>query len=386
MIDKILPQKDCTGCRACINICPFDSINSEYIDGFFFPSVDYDKCKMCKKCLKVCPIITRPSSNTAIAAYACKNLDETVRGKSSSGGIFSTVAKKVINSKGLVCGAIFDNDFKVKHILIESLNDLPALYGSKYLQSDINDVYIRISKELNSGRFVFFSGTPCQCAGLKSFLQKDYDNLFIADIVCHGVPSPKVWSKYLETLQKKYKSKIDKVNFRSKKSGWLNFAFIAEFDNGQRLIQSHKKNLYMQVFLKNLSLRETCYNCNFKGKSRFSDITLADFWGVEDIMPDMYDDKGTSLTIINTKKGELMFDDLKKDLNYLQTDIDKALLYNSAAVMSVPYNKNRAIFFTKLGNKKFVTLCKKYLKIPLHLKIKNKIYIKLKKFERAKKS
>jgi len=376
---NITKKEECAGCYACVNICPANCIIMEIDnEGFWYPVVEVDKCTNCNLCDKVCPIINKPTVKNEPLAYSCFNKNEEIRLKSSSGGIFTLIAEEIIAEGGVVFGARFDNDFKVIHDFVDNLEDLSLFVGSKYVQSKIGETYKTAKNYLKQGRKVLFSGTPCQIAGLKSFLMKDYNNLLTIDLFCHGVPSPKVWEKYVTHMENNAGSKMVSVSFRSKAKGWKLFSMSASFENGFKYSEPLNKDLFLVSFLKNLSLRPSCYDCRFKGINRTSDITLADFWGVENILTDMDDDRGTSLILINTSKGHEMFQKIKSKIMFKEVELDKVVLYNSAAITSVRYNPKRDKFFQDLDQYPFDQTVKKYSKETIYTKLIKKIKGKLK--------
>lgn len=353
MIDIV---KDiCVGCSACKSKCPKNCIDlKSNAEGFLYPQIDYNLCVKCGLCEQVCPVLCKKDvNNYEIKTYAVKSKDEQVRLNSSSGGAFYLFAKYVLDNQGVVFGSTFDENFKVKHDFIENAADLHKFQGSKYVQSDMGDNYVKAERFLKGGRFVLFSGTPCQIAGLKMYLGKDYDNLIMLDFACHGVPSPLVWETYLNFLQKQYGAKIMDAKFRDKTYGWDDFALSVSFSTGERLCESHKTNDMMQVFIKNYCLRNACYDCQFKSVKRDSDITLCDFWGVKEVYPELYDKRGVSLIMINGLRGEDLFDKVK-NLAYVQKiDTDKGIKYNSAIVKSVMRPVERDIFIKQIKSKSF---------------------------------
>lgn len=280
IVDKSL----CSGCHACMSVCPKFAITMQKDnEGFLYPIVDENKCIGCDLCDKSCQVLNPiTNENEPIVAYACNNLNDAVRMQSSSGGIFSLIAEWIISQNGVVFGAGFDDELNVVHMAVDNTNDLSKLRGSKYVQSVIGDSYIQTKELLDAGIKVLFSGTPCQIDGLLHFLRKDYDNLYTLDIVCHGVPSPKVWKKYLEYQEILNGSSLSKTKlptFRSKEDGWIRFRSALFFENGNSYSMTHEKDLYMKAFLKNVSLRNSCFSCYSKSINRNSDITLADLWG-----------------------------------------------------------------------------------------------------------
>ena len=331
----------CSGCEACKNICPMQCIEM-YDDekGCKIPKIDYTKCIHCNKCKKICPINKSYIGTTPIICYAAKSKSKKITKKSSSGGLFTELAIKILEQNGIIYGAAFDDKNNLSHIRIDNSKDLYKLNGSKYLQSEIKDSYKNAKKDLDNNRIVLFSGTPCQIRGLKNFLEKEYINLFCIEVICHGTPSPKVFKEYIDSLEKKEKSKVKKVDFRDKKNGWKNFNIRIEFENGKEIIENIRKNIYMTSFLNNMILRNSCYNCQFKNFKSDSDITLGDYWGIENIHRKkiFLDDTGVSLVIINSQKGLNMFNDIKENILYEETDYNEAKKYNICITDSVKYN------------------------------------------------
>ena len=275
---EIENKEKCSGCHACYSVCPTKAIEMVKDEkGFKYPVIDQPKCVNCHLCEKTCPIINKKIVDNEPKAYSCYNKNNEVRSKSSSGGIFTLIASKILEKNGVVFGASFNNKFMVEHIYVEKEEELYKIRGSKYLQSIIGDSYKQAKKFLEEGRYVLFTGTPCQIEGLLSYLNKDYENLITQDIICHGVPSPKVWNKYLEYREKEDGEIPLEINFRSKENGWKNYNLKFRY-NGHEYKNNQNTDKYMQAFLKNVSLRESCYNCSFKKINRLSDITLADFW------------------------------------------------------------------------------------------------------------
>lgn len=374
MIDKrIENKKDCMGCHACMNICPKNCITMESDkEGFLYPKVDYDICIKCDKCIDVCPVINKTLVDNNPLAYACINKDEEIRLDSSSGGIFTLIAENTISESGVVFGACFNDKFELEHHFVETKEALSKLRGSKYLQSKIGNSYKQTKEFLDSGRKVLFTGTPCQIVGLQSYLGKSYNNLLTIDIICHGVPSPGVWSKYVEFRETEAGSLAQRIAFRRKNEGWKRFSVSFLFKNNTEYRQNLQKDLYMRAFLKDVCLRPSCYECEFKGLNRQSDITLADFWGIQNVLPKMDDDKGTSLVFINSNNGREIFNSISKKTDFKEVDINEAVKYNPSAIRSVKKNSNRDYFFEDIEKLKFNQLVKKYCTDKLHTRIKNK--------------
>ena len=381
MIDrKINNKKDCMGCHACASICPKSCISMESDkEGFLYPNVDYNLCIRCKQCINVCPIINKEEVMNDPVAYSCINNDETVRLDSSSGGIFTLVAENVIDRYGVVFGASFNDQSEVVHVFVETKENLEQLRGSKYVQSKIGNSYKKAKEFLDSGREVLFTGTPCQIAGLKSYLDKLYTNLSTMDIVCHGVPSPDVWHKYVEFRETVAGSLAQRIAFRRKDEGWKRFSVSFLFKNNTEYRQNLRNDLFMRAFLKDVCLRPACYDCKYKGLNRQSDLTLADFWGVQNILPEMDDDKGTSLIFVNSEMGQRLFNEVKDKMLYQEVDINEAVKYNSAAIKSVKYNPKRDGFMAEKESLPFDKLVAKYCNEPLQRRIRNKVRSGIKK-------
>lgn len=370
---KITDKQNCCGCYACYNICPQKCISMQSDDeGFWYPVVDMEKCIDCGLCEKVCPILNKKIIENQPVAYACINKDDKIREKSSSGGVFTVIAEKVIANNGVVFGAGFDGEFNVIHSWTDCVEGLSNFRGSKYVQSCIGDTYRQVQDFLKQRLQVLFSGTPCQIAGIRSYLGKDYDNLICLDIVCHGVPSPKVWQIYKMYLEKVYQAKAQRITFRRKNCGWKLYSMSFSFDNDIEYSQKLTKDIFMQGFLKSLYLRPSCYNCKFKTLNRQSDITLADFWGIQNVLPEMDDDKGTSLVFVNSANGKSMFDQIKDKILYKEVDINKAVSYNSSAIKSVEANPEREKFFEELDVLPFDQLVRKYCTDKLSKSLKRK--------------
>jgi coenzyme F420-reducing hydrogenase beta subunit len=293
-------------------------------------------------------------------AYACRNKDESVRLLSSSGGLFTLIAGQIISNRGVVFGASFNHDFTVSHSYVETMENLEGLRGSKYVQSKIGDTYKQIKGFLSQGQLVLFSGTPCQIGGLKAYLQNDYEKLFCVDIICHGVPSPEVWQKYVAYREKRAKSPTRRISFRRKDEGWKRFSVSFSFENNTEYLQTLDKDLYMQAFLRDICLRPSCHACNFKTLHRQSDITLADFWGIQHILPEMDDDKGTSLLLLNSNSGKKMFECIKNQIVYQEVVMSHAIAYNQPAIKSALQNPKRKTFFKELDQMAFDKLVSRH--------------------------
>ncbi|MBQ6706116.1 MAG: Coenzyme F420 hydrogenase/dehydrogenase, beta subunit C-terminal domain [Clostridia bacterium] len=360
---RIDNKEGCSGCHGCATVCPKGCITMLRDDeGFLYPHVNEQSCVDCGLCEQVCPILHPLSKNEPPQALAVMNKDDTVRFESSSGGVFTLLAEAVIDRGGVVFGAAFDERFAVRHIPVKTKEDLSRLRGSKYLQSTIGDTYRQAQALLQAGTPVLFTGTPCQIEGLYGYLRQEYDHLITADIICHGVPSPAVWDEYIRYREGDAASPVETVSFRYKKDGWKGFLLRLVFKNGREHKQPRSADVYMQGFLKNLSLRPSCYACSFKSFERAADITLADFWGVANVHPDMDDDKGTSLVFVHSKKGQALIQDLLSDCVSCPTDAKKAGERNHAMIRSVMRPEGRDTFIRDVLAHGFDFAKKKYFK------------------------
>lgn len=347
-------SRKCCGCSACIHICPKNSISfQEDKEGFLYPTVDLETCVKCGLCEKVCPVINQDSASEALQVFAARNNDENIRLKSSSGGLFTLLAESIIDEGGVVFGARFNENWGVVHDYTETKEGLEPFRGSKYVQSNLLESYKRVEAFLKTGRKVMFTGTPCQIAGLRKYLRKEYDNLLAVDIICHGVPSPLVWRRYLEEKTAVHGGVVPVltgVSFRDKSVGWKKFSFTLKFfhesDNGEsETIQSSifQYDDYMRAFLSNLSLRPSCYDCQAKSGKSGADITIGDFWGIENILPQLDDDKGLNLVVVNSTKGLKFLSTLTTEL--VPVGFKEAVKSNCAYNESVLRPVNREYFF-----------------------------------------
>ena len=347
---QIQDKKNCCGCSACASICPKQCITMKAdSEGFLYPVVNEADCIDCGLCEKVCNVLHSFEERKPQKVYAAINKNEDIRLKSSSGGIFYLLAEKTIAEGGVVFGARFDEQWQVVIDYAETMESVKAFMGSKYLQARMATAYADAKRFLTEGRKVLFSGTPCQIAGLHHFLRKPYDNLLTVDIICHGAPSPKVWSRYLDEVVTAGRKAITDVQFRNKSNGWKAYNLTMEYDKDEQsvsLCSHHQQNQYMRAFLRDMILRPSCYNCQAKSGSSHSDITIADFWGINVEIPEMDDDKGTGLVLVNTDKGQVFLDWSK--ITFKETTAEAALCHNPSYYRSVAAHPKRELFFKRL--------------------------------------
>ncbi len=376
---EIKDKKECCGCEACVQRCPKQCIRLQQDEeGFLYPQVDKAICIECGLCEKVCPVLNQGDPIEPKSVFAAINPDEKIRCESSSGGVFTMLAEKVIDNGGVVFGAGFNEKWEVVHKYTETKEGLSEFRGSKYVQSHVGDTFLQAEQFLKQGREVLFSGTPCHIAGLKRFLRKDYPNLFTVDFICHGVPSPGVFQRYLEEAKMKLAGKdyekiissgsgkainkndaLDKViqikhiGFRDKTLGWKNFSFVIDATKQThkgKEIQYHycksmRKNPFLRGFLKDLYLRPSCHDCPTKLLKSGSDVTLGDFWGAPLYMPELDDNKGISVLTINTDKGEQLVDALSLEQHKITYEQLKKT--NRALVQSSHIPNVRNTFFQR---------------------------------------
>lgn len=346
---KILDKSQCCGCEACRNICPRQCIlMKEDNEGFLYPEVNLADCIDCGLCEKVCPVLHPAKERIPVSVYAAKHCDENIRLASSSGGAFTFIAEKVIDEGGVVFGARFNEQWGVIHDYVETKEKLSCFRGSKYVQSRMGDTYKQALHFLQSGRKVLFTGTSCQIAALKLFLRKEYDNLLTADVICHGVPSPKVWKKYLNEITSTDCLSVTDVSFRNKQNGWKNFSLEVDTKGKRLYLRNFKSDLYFDLFLSNMILRPSCYSCPAKSGKSCSDITLGDFWGIENILPEFDDDKGCSVALLYNPKSKYFIEGMDvSDVAYSQ-----AKQWNPSLEISANCPVNRNYFFKILERNK----------------------------------
>lgn len=358
----VLEKQKCTGCSACAAVCPKKCITMQSdSEGFLCPAIDETQCVDCGACRVACPVLRKSEQAEATPkGFAAVGSDAEIRLSSSSGGVFTILAEGILEDGGVVFGAAFGDEFKVVHKVVEEKSALSVLRGSKYVQSEIGDSFKETKRYLDEGRRVLFSGTPCQVAGLKSYLKKDYDNLVCLDFICHGVPSPDLWKRYVEFCEFKNGSKLKIASFRDKTESWGSFSMRLEFENGSVQCNNLSRDLYLRAFLSDVALRPSCYECSFKTVSRAADITLADYWDVSKIHPEMFDNKGTSLLLIHSEVGQKLLDAVGDRMTLKPTDLERALKSNSAAVKSAARPVARGSFLSDAKTMRFDKAVNKY--------------------------
>lgn len=360
MINTIITKKEeCTNCKACYNVCPnkaIDFFKDEY--GFEYPYIMSEKCTNCGLCKNICSRIKKIESKDPIGVYAVQSKDWNISRKSSSGGMFAQIANYILSQNGVVFGCTMEKenkDFVVKHICITNCENLYKLQGSKYVQSDVNDCYIQAKTFLENGQRVLFSGTPCQIAGLKSFLKKDYNNLICVDLSCEGVPNVQLFNDYIKLVEKKYRKPVLDFKFRDKNyCGWNTGKVVvvvgSEANKKIKIVPKYKSS-YFSLFIGCNILRESCYNCKFTGTKRVSDITIADAWGIGAEYPQLENSvlnfrEGVSLVLVNTDNGKQIFEEISNNIRFCPIDINKLKKYNHPLRHPSVLTDNRETFLS----------------------------------------
>ena len=345
----------CTGCGACMAKCPQRCITMKAFGdaGFYFPVIDNDSCINCGICVKTCPLLHDLPMQKVDKVYAAYIKERNMLQNSNSGGIFTAFADYILRRNGFVCGAAYSENLYVKHIIISNLEEISLLQGSKYVQSIVCQHFNKVLHLLNNGKLVLFCGTGCQIAGLRSFLKNEYENLLTIELVCHGVPSPVLFEKYLLWLGKRAGGKVTQYKFRSKElrptGEHSQFYYIVD---GEKFIGESYEDPYYGSFLQGRTLRPSCYQCRFKGQERIGDITIGDFWGIEKSHPDFSIKHGSCLVMVNTEKGIQYFSEIKEQLRFIEATYEEAInrnpsVYKSCDSPQRPVNYNAPNLFDK---------------------------------------
>lgn len=347
---------DCTGCTACYNVCPHTAIQMvEDSEGFKFPQIDTAKCTNCGLCEKVCiPSNGYVKQPFETKAYGAKNKNLTERKKSQSGGAFYVLAKHILNQGGIVYGSLIDEGFAVRHARASTEETTKAFRGSKYVQSDLGDIFLSVKEDLRLGVPVLFAGTPCQVAGLKAFLRKDYENLLLVDLICHGVPSPKVWSDYIEWQQGRLKKTITGAEFRDRELTWGKSA-EAIYVKGKK----KKFDIYARLFYSRNTHRKSCYTCPFANTKKLSDITIGDYWGIENVKPEFRDEHGVSAILVNSVTGQRVWSEVCEQFEYFECKVEDVVAHNPNLVRPSSRPATREEFWRDY-EKGFSFIVKKY--------------------------
>ena len=358
---KLADRHLCSGCAACHDACARSAITMTMdSEGFFYPEIDSSKCVECRRCVAICPALHQDTPRQPLAVYAAKAKDDVLRLASSSGGIFSLLAQQVLAQGGRVYGVAFNQtDWLPYHIGVDDEKGLEALRGSKYVQVCTSGIYQQIKNDLKAGRFVLFSGTPCQIAALRHYLGQDWEQLFLLEVVCHGAPSPLVWKNYLKSrvailsAENMANISVERIAFRRKDYGWKRFSVSLRFSNDTEYHSVFSKDPFMRAFLGELCNRPSCHRCQFRELKSGADLTLGDFWGIDKFHPEMDDDRGTSLVLVNTDKGATLFERIRQNLDCVVATYEEAIHGNSALFKSPKPHRNRKRFLIKCSSAGF---------------------------------
>lgn len=365
MIDGVV---NCPGCSSCFEICPTNAIRvNRNSTGFFVPSIDKDKCISCGLCSTICPIQNANRTNHIHAAFCFQNTDESLRAGSSAGGFVSAVARFVFEQKGYLFSVGLHGAFP-HFVKCQSLKDCldNSVFSSKYVFCDPHSIFGQIKEELTNGHFVCFIGLPCQVAGLKSYLKKDYSNLLLIDLVCYGAPSPSVYELFIREVENRFKSTVSFVNFRDKTFGYSSPNLSITFENGKVVSQNKLVKSYLKLYFNNLSINDACYRCFFKGKERHSDLTIGDCQEIKRLVPSFDDDKGTTAVYINSSKGEELFKSIISSANYKtqSVNLDQMIeLAGKKLMHSAQMPSNRKLFLETLQTSNYKLIIKKFAKL-----------------------
>lgn len=360
---EIKNKINCCGCGACETICPKNCIIlCMDKNGFYYPRLKKEDCIECGACERVCPVINLPPRKKSIKKmFACSSNDLYSKSHSSSGGMFYLLASYILMNKGVVFGVKLSDDCRTAFFTYVKSNEmLYSLLGSKYIQAHTKQIYTNVRNELKRGIPVLFSGTPCHVAALKNFLKKEYSNLYLVDISCHGVPSEKAWNRYLDFREKCEGAKVVSASFRSKESGWRDFSVSTNFSNGSHYAEIFIKDSFGKAFTERLLFRPSCEHCKFKGVNRWSDITLADFWGIDEIIDAFNDDEGTSLVIVHSEKGLHILNAIKEFSKMVPITQEQGTRRNPYIYRSVVPHSNKKKFFDALDDDSFDSLVEQY--------------------------
>lgn len=385
---NIVDKTECTGCASCAQACPKQAITmTQDCGGFLYPIIDKEHCVDCGLCQKVCPIRQQTQKDDhVLSTYAGYANDDEIRIESSSGGIFSVLAQYVLSNHGLVFGAAMDKQQKVYHLGIDKAENLKFLQGSKYVQSDVRYTYTETRAALKEGRPVLYTGTPCQISGLKQYLRNDYEQLLTVDVLCHGVPSPKLWDRYVEQHTMSHGSPVQQSFFRNKHLGWKSPAVVLKFQDSTAYFKKISEDPFMTLFLNNVSLRDSCYACRFKKLNRDSDLTIGDAWGIENVMPELDDNKGTSVILVHSEKGQKVLNEISQSLTIMECDVDRLLSPEADSRRSVKEHPNRAKLFNWLNQGKTIDELASLAYLPRRFKskVKHKLLGILRKIKNTK--
>lgn len=373
MIELFSIPHACCGCGACADICPKEAITIQRKDGFDYPVVNQNLCVGCGRCKSVCTFQKeKVYESNCIAAYACKSRD-SVRMCSSSGGVFTAVSDFVLNMGGVVYGASFDEAMVLKHTRTTDTAGRDSMRGSKYIQSSTVGVFRSVMQDLRDDKYVLFTGTPCQVAALKSFLGREYDHLVCVDIICHGVPSPEVWERFVQYIEKKYSGQLTDYAFRNKTVAWRRYSPTATFADGRMVGENDHTGSFIELFRYDVCLRPSCTSCRYASVHREGDLTIGDFWGIENVFPQLDDNKGVSALMVNTEKGVAFLRQLQADLELIPCTQEQIATKQPNMFHPSRYSNKAAHFQRDYRKIPFPAVLRKYTRVGFKRRIIDEI-------------
>ncbi|MCI9087248.1 MAG: 4Fe-4S binding protein [Clostridia bacterium] len=384
-MNTVFEKNRCCGCSACSRICPVGAITMvEDGEGFLYPEINQEKCIQCGACHRICAFNTQIEKQEIGKVYAVQNKEEELRNKATSGGFFHIIASYTIKNGGVVYGAALNEELVVEHQRAEKQEELEKFYGSKYVQSDLHKIYESLLRDIKENRLVLFTGTPCQVAEVRQYYQMhngDIKRLITCDFVCHGVPSRKIFKEHIQFLEKEYKKKIVSYKFRTKDYGWKGHHEKAIFEGGEDTEKSHKEcvDIYKELYGSLNIIRPSCYECPYAKSEHISDMTMGDFWGIENYEEEFKDNKGTSFVMINSQQGQKIFEELKEEMIYKEEKIEICRNPQLKGPTSKP--KNREKFWNEYSSKGYKYIAKKYTTYGLVKKARVTAYQILKKMK-----
>ena len=360
----------------CGDICPKSAISFPLNKGFWYPDVNEGTCVNCGLCSKRCPVINinRERESESVDYYGVKSKDEDVRWHSTSGGFFSELAQFFLQQKGFIIGAIYDNNNMIIHTVGNNVDDIKRLRQSKYAQSITRGIYKQVKSLLKQNKNVLFCGTPCQVEALYSFLGNREENLVTMDFVCLGICSPWIYRKYLELMETKYQSKVSRVWFKNKSNGWRSISNQIDFENGSTYLRTGSDDLFMRLFVHDkLSMRENCSRCKFRSMHHISDFTVGDFWGIENVRPELDDNKGISALCVNTGRARHIFEIIKDRMDYFPCDAESISQGNFSTITPFQPNPDRHDFMDDVSKKGLLAAAYKYSSYTRFFEIKRNL-------------
>lgn len=364
MIDH-LDRCQCTGCFSCVQKCPKHCISViRDSEGFLVPQIDMEQCIHCQLCEQACPQLTPQPLHEPVKVYAAQIKDDTLLLKSTSGGVFALAARTVLGNGGVVFGVAMNDRGVVETISIEQEDDLHRLQGSKYVQANVGRTYVQAKQFLENGRDVLFSGTPCQIAGLYGYLGKSYENLCTIDIICHGVPSQELYGQYWEYLEHKRKQRLMQWSFRDKSSseGWGKIDKL--YFEKKAVFRRERLDSYTRAFLDGINFRESCYRCLYARGERVGDLTIGDYWGIENVHPDFFSLKGVSCVMVQTSKGRELVNQMEEHINLLPSRLEWVKRYNGNLSEPTKRSAERDAFYVNFRTMDMARFVRTYMKVP----------------------